>query len=170
MLKRPEASFRLSDFPTSGLVGLRITFAAYSSNITPAMENKTAIRAFLPLTFIFIISSSVFLVCRPLFTRWSTDTDVLIIGNIILFLATAISFYLYYKALLSKNAQVILRMVYGGILIKLVICLVAAFVYISIAGKGVSKGAIFGCLFLYFVYTYSEVAILMKMSKRSKHV
>ena len=130
------------------------------------MDIKKAARAFLPLTIIFVITSSLFLSLRSLFIQWGADTDVLVIGNIILFLATAFSFYLYYRSVNSKNAQVIVRMVYSGMIVKLFVCLVAAFVYISMAGKTVSKGAIIGCFIIYLIYTYTEVVILMKLSKQ----
>ncbi len=54
----------------------------------------------------------------------------MIVGNIILFLATAGSFSLYHKALRNNNVQVFLRMVYGGMFLKMMICLIAAFIYI----------------------------------------
>src|SRR5215831_12861318 len=130
------------------------------------MDIKKAARAFLPLTIIFVITSSLFLSLRSLFIQWGADTDVLVIGNIILFLATAFSFYLYYRSVNNKNAQVIVRMVYSGLIVKLIVCLVAAFAYISMAGKTVSKGAIIGCFIIYLIYTYTEVAILMKLSKQ----
>jgi len=134
------------------------------------MENKKAAKAFLPLTIIFVVISILFLSLRSLMLKWNADPDALIIGNIILFFATFISFYLYYRSLLSRNAQVILRMVYSGMILKLVICLAAAVVYISMAGKDVSKGAIIGCFIIYFLYTFAEVAILMNLSKQKKHV
>lgn len=134
------------------------------------MENKTAARSFLPLTIIFVITSGLLLTLRTLFDRWKIDPDVMIIGNLVLFLVTLFSFYLYYKALRTKNVQAFLRMVYGGMFLKMMICMIAAFIYIFTVRKGVSKGAIFGCMFLYFLYTFVEVAILMKLSKHQKNV
>jgi hypothetical protein len=58
---------------------------------------------------------------------------------------------------------------YGSVLVRMVVCLVAVFIYVSIVGKGVNKGAVFGCFFLYFVYTGVEVAILMKLMKQQKN-
>jgi hypothetical protein len=61
-------------------------------------------------------------------------------------------------------------MIYGGMFAKMLICLFAALIYIMIAKKGVSKGAIFGCMFLYFVYTFVEISIIMKLSRKDKYV
>ena len=132
------------------------------------MQPQSAARAFLPLTIIFVITSALLLIFRSLWESWGINPDVMMIGNIILFLATAGSFSLYNKAIRNNNVQVFLRMVYGGMFLKMMICLIAAFIYIVSVKKGVSKGAIFGCMFLYFVYTFVEVSILMKLSKQQK--
>jgi hypothetical protein len=132
------------------------------------MQPQSAARAFLPLTIIFVVTSALLLILRSLWESWGINPDVMIVGNIILFLATAGSFSLYHKALRNNNVQVFLRMVYGGMFLKMMICLIAAFIYIVTVKKGVSKGAIFGCMFLYFVYTFVEVSILMKLSKQQK--
>ena len=61
-------------------------------------------------------------------------------GNLLLFLVTVFSFILYRKALLAANTQAFLRNVYSGMLLKLFICMVAAFIYISAAGRSVKTG------------------------------
>lgn len=132
------------------------------------MQSQSAAKAFLPLTIIFVITSALFLTLRSLWQGWGISPDVMIVGNIILFLATAGSFSLYQKSLRSNNVQVFLRMVYGGMFLKMMICLIAALIYIVTFKKGVSKGAIFGLMFLYLVYTFVEVSILMKQSKQQK--
>ena len=134
------------------------------------MTNKTVLRSFRPLTLIFVITNALFLTSRARLSQWKVDTDVLIIGNLVLFAATALSFFLFSRSMGSKNAQAIVRTIYSGVLSKMMICLVAVFIYISIAGKGVNKAGIFGCMFLYLLYTTVEVTILMKLSKQNKHV
>lgn len=129
---------------------------------------QSAAKPFLPLTVIFVVTSALFIVLRSLWEKWGISPNVMIIGNMILFLATAASFSLYQKALRNNNVQVFLRMVYGGMFLKMMICLIAAFIYIVTVKKGVSKGAIFGCMFLYLLYTFVEISILMKLSKQQK--
>jgi hypothetical protein len=134
------------------------------------MERKTLMRAFLPVLLVFIISSALVVsVGNTLETRWNIDKDVVLIGNLVLFLATAISFFLYQKSLTDNRVQVFLRMIYSGMFIKMFICLITAFIYISTAGKSVSKGAVFVCMFLYFVYSFIEIAVLLKLSKQHKN-
>lgn len=133
------------------------------------MDNKIILKAFTPILVIFTISSGILVAFPALFTKMKIDASVMIVGNLILFVATLISFYFYYRSLRNNRVAVFLRFIYGGMFIKMMICMVTAFVYIMVTGKNVNKGAIFGCMFLYFVYTFVEVAILMKLSKQNKN-
>jgi hypothetical protein len=119
---------------------------------------------------IFIVTNALFLTSQARFSQWDIDVNVLIIGNLVLFAATAISFFLFTRSLNSKNPQAVVRTVYGGVLSKMMICLIAVFIYVSIAGKGVNKAGVFGCMFLYLLYTTFEVITLMKLSKQKKNV
>ena len=130
------------------------------------MENKT--RSFWPIVAIFVVVALLALAARNwLAERWNMDYLVLSVGNLVLFLATAFSFYLYSKALRNKNVQLFLRMMYSSLLVKMVFCLAATLIYLFVAGKGVNKAAIIGCFVLYMVYTYIEVKVLMRLSKNS---
>lgn len=133
------------------------------------MDKKTAAKAFLPITLIFLITSSFFVTGRSLLTKWGVDTDVLIIGNILLILLTAFSFYQHTKALRNKNIHAFLRMIKGSMLIKMGVCGVAALIYILASGKKVNSGGVLGFMFLYFLYTLTEAAIVMKLSKQNRN-
>jgi hypothetical protein len=134
------------------------------------MSNNPVSRSFRPLLLLFIITNALFITSRTRFVQWDVNTDVLIVGNVVLFAATAVSFYLFSRSMGSKNPLAIVRSVYGGVFSKMMICLITVFIYIIIAGKGVNKGGIFGCMFLYLLYTILEVVILMKLSKQKKNV
>jgi hypothetical protein len=133
------------------------------------MQTKVVRRSLLPIILIFIFTSALFIAGRSFLDRWNISQEVMIWGNIILFAVTLLSFYIYTRSFGSKNGYAITRSMYGSLVARMFICLIAVFIYISVAGSGVSKGAIFGCMFLYFVYTGAEVAILMKMSKHQKN-
>lgn len=133
------------------------------------MINKQG-RPFLPLLLIFIITSALLVVVPSLDFLWGMDRTVMLVGNIIIFVATFVSFQLYLKSLGNDNVHAFLRMIYGGMFAKMMLCLFAAVIYIIIAKKNVSKGAIFGCMFLYFVYTFVEISIIMKLSRKGKYV
>lgn len=129
-------------------------------------ENKTAGRPFLPIVLAFVLSSLLIWIVRGRLAGWDMDYRVLLLGNGILFLATAISFYLYSKALRNANVQAFLRMVYGSLIIKMVFVIAATLLYVFLAGREVSKHAIIGCFGLYILYTFLEVKVLMQLSKK----
>ncbi|HEX9514235.1 MAG TPA: hypothetical protein VF939_27270 [Puia sp.] len=130
------------------------------------MKNKAPGRPFLPIVIIFIVSSLFFLAARQWLAARNMDYIVLLSGNGILFLATALSFYLYSKALRNANVQVFLRMLYASLLIKMVFSLAATLLYLFLAGAAVSKSAIIGCFSLYVLYTYVEVKVLMRLIRK----
>ncbi|HUQ66781.1 MAG TPA: hypothetical protein VM101_11530 [Flavitalea sp.] len=126
-------------------------------------------RAFVPIVMIFAATTLLFIIIPSLTFLWNMDKKVMIAGNSILFVATFISFYLYSRSLNNNNVHAFLRMIYGGMFAKMMICLFAAFIYIMIVKKGVSKGAIFGCMLLYLVYTFVEISIIMKLSRKERY-
>ena len=131
------------------------------------MENKTTGRSFLPIVLTFVIISILILVIRPMLPGWQLGARVLLGGNVLLFLVTAASFYMYIKGLRNDNIQAFLRVMYGSLLVKLFVCLVAVFIYAAISHEGVSRSAIIGCFILYALYTFLEVRILLRLSKKS---
>ena len=116
---------------------------------------------------IFILANIILIILKNQIPG-DIDFAVLFVGNAILFVATLISFYLYRKAIINKNPHVFVRFVYGGLLLKMIICIAAALVYILIARNNVNKIALFGCFGLYIIYTFAEVRMLIQLSKQQK--
>jgi Na+-transporting NADH:ubiquinone oxidoreductase subunit NqrE len=104
-----------------------------------------------------------------LLAKWGADQTVLIVGNLILFIATLSSYLLSLRGLKSDNPNAVVRSVYGSFMIKFFTCIIAAFIYIISVKKDVNKPALFACMGLYLVYTFIEVSILTRMSKRKKN-
>ena len=129
------------------------------------MENKLQGRPILPISIAFFICSIGITVGRSLLLRWNTDFGVLLTANAILYGVTYISFILYSKALRNTNIQVFIRMVYGSLLVKMLVCLLAVVLYALLAGP-VNRNAILGSFVLYILYTYLEVKVLLKLSKK----
>jgi len=130
---------------------------------------RESVRAFVPVAVIFIVTTIIFIAVPTLDFLWNMDKRVMIAGNVILFIATLVSFYLFSRSLGNNNVHAFLRMIYGGMFAKMLICLFAALLYIMIAKKNVSKGAVFGLMFLYFVYTFVEISIIMKLSRKDRY-
>jgi hypothetical protein len=129
------------------------------------MQSK--LRALLPVLLVFIILNAFFIAGKNLLTRWNADQDVLIVGNLLLFLITLVSFFIAQKGLKNPNPHAFTRAVFGGILLKLVLCIVAATIYIATFKTNLNKPALFGCMGLYLVYTFMEVSVLTKLLRKA---
>lgn len=123
---------------------------------------------FLPVVAFFVVLNGAFIVGRNFFEDKGFDLNVLIIGNLLLFLITLLSLFMGKKGLNNPNPHAFVRSVYGSIMIKLFLCIIAALIYIAIFQKQLNKPALFTCMGLYLVYTFMEVSILMKMLKHKE--
>jgi hypothetical protein len=130
------------------------------------MKNKAYVRAFLPILAVFLVSSGLIIAGAAVLKQWNADSRVLLGGNELFFGLTAISFFLHIKSLRTPNPHVFVRTIYGGLIIKMMVCMVAALLYGWLT-KSVNKNAILGCFILYVVYTFLEVRVLMKFLKKS---
>jgi len=133
------------------------------------LSSNTGLKAFRPLLIVFLLINGGIVGARSLLAKWNISADVLLIGHIILFTATAVSFYFYYKSFQDSRPQTFVRFIYAGMFIKMALCLFSSFLYIMISGSEVNKGGIIGCLVFYMLYTILEVVILMKVSKQKKN-
>ena len=128
--------------------------------------NKEGVKHFRPACLIFIFLTAFFITGKSFLLRKGFDQEVLLIGNLFLFLITAVSFWMMSNGMKSKNTHAFMRNVYGGIMIKLFGCIILAAVYILSAKKNVNKPALFVCMFLYILYTFIEVKALMNLSAK----
>ncbi len=131
------------------------------------METKTPKhnRYLVPLILFFIVINGFLLVCRNWLTEKGFSVPVLQIGNLLLFALFLLSALMHRSAATVKpGSQAFLRPVYGGMLLKLFGCAIAAFLYIFIAGQ-VNKPAVFGCMFLYVVYTIIDLRTVLTGNK-----
>ena len=122
-----------------------------------------------PIILFFILLNALFLTGKNFLERSGFDQSVLIIGNLVLFAATLVSFVFSKQGLKSENPQAFVRSVYMSIMIKLFICLIAALIYIFLFRKNLNRPALFTCMGLYLVYTFIEVSVLTKMLKQKKN-
>ena len=118
-------------------------------------------RAFRLLILFFIIINGLTVVFRSRLEDKGVDTDVVIIGNLILFVVSAISIWMYSKAGNSNKSHGMVRNVYGGFMLKFFALIVAAMVYFYFA-REINKPAIFICMGLYLVYNFTGVMQVIK--------
>lgn len=131
------------------------------------MENKAAGRSFLPIPIVFLAVTLLIWAGQPVLAGWNADYRVLLGGNAVLLLVTSASFYLYIRGLRSKaNAYSFVRMMYGSLVVKMLVCLLAVAGYLMTPGPP-NKNGILGCFILYILYTYLEVKILTQLTRKS---
>src|SRR3954462_7414978 len=94
--------------------------------------NRNNRNPFFSIVAVFIILNALFLTQKNFLVRKGFDQSVLIIGNLILFVITALSLWLTRKSLDSNNPNVFVRSIYKSTMLKLFGCLAAAVVYIFI--------------------------------------
>ena len=128
--------------------------------------NKQFFRRFFPAIMIFLVLNSAFLAMMKKLENWGFDYSVLVIGNLLVFAISFLSYWMAVKGLTTKNNHAFFRWVYGSIMIKLFLLAGVAFAYIMMYKKEVNKPALFFCMGLYIIYTFIEVSALMKVNKQ----
>lgn len=121
-----------------------------------------------PMSVVFIFSNALLVAGKNMLAKWGIDQSVVIIGNLLLFLVSFISFLIFSKSLKSDNPNVSIRAMYSGVMIKLFVCIIAAFIYFSAAKPNVNKPGLFVCMGLYMLYTAVEVTSLTKLLRKQK--
>ena len=122
-----------------------------------------------PVIIFFIVLNIFFLADKSFLERHGFDQSVLIIGNVVLFGATILSFFFATRGLTANNPNAFVRSVYTSVMVKLFICIIAAVIYIFLFRKNLNKPALFTCMGLYLVYTFIEVSMLTKLLKEKKN-
>lgn len=131
--------------------------------------NQSTLKLLRPVIVVFILLSSFFVIGKEWLLKKGVDQDVVIIGNLLLFIVTLVTFMLTFRSLKSTNSYAFVRGMYSSFLIKFLVIAMAAFIYIMISKNGVNKPALFLCLGLYVIYTFFEVSTLLRVLKQKKN-
>ncbi len=106
---------------------------------------------------------------KAVFENAGIDGTVVLGGNMIIFIATTLSFVVSARSLRSTSPSAPVRSLYGSFMIKFFIIIIAAFIYIMMAKKEVNKPALMICAGLYLVYSTLEVFAVQKLLKQKKN-
>jgi len=126
-------------------------------------------KPWMPLLLLFIILNAFFLSGKRWLEKQGINQEVLIVGDLVLAIATGLSLYISVRSLRSPSPQAPIRAMYGSFMIKFFLCAIAAFIYIMIEKKNVNKPGLIACMGLYLVYTFMEVSALTKLLKQKKN-
>jgi hypothetical protein len=121
------------------------------------------------LAILFVLLNGVFLSANRVLAQWGIDVNVVIGGNLLLFIVTLISALLSRRSLKASNPNAFVRAMYASVMIKLFACIIAAFVYFTVVGKSVNKPGLFVCMGLYVIYTVVEISSLTKLLRAQKN-
>jgi hypothetical protein len=121
------------------------------------------------IVIVFIVLNGFFLSGKNMLSRNGFDQEVLIIGNLVLFIIRLFSIWINTRNSSNTNPQAFIRGIYLGTMIKLFVCAIAAFIYIFQFRSNVSKPSLFVCMGLYIVYTVIEVSVLTKFLRGKKN-
>lgn len=131
------------------------------------MQNRK--KPLLIVVILFVILNGFFIAGKSLLAKWGADHNVLIIGNLVLFLITMVSALIAIRNLNNPNPHAFVRGVFGSITIKLFAAMIAALVYIAMYKKDLNKPALFTLMGLYLLYTFLEVSSLTKLLKKNSN-
>jgi hypothetical protein len=123
-----------------------------------------------PLVIIFLVIGAAIFILRNTLQQQGIDWQVVMGGNVFIYVITIISIHLLSKGLHADNTNAFLRNAYSGILLKLMACAGAAFIYILASGDRLNKPGLFVCMGLYLVYSFVEMSVIMKQSNHRKNV
>lgn len=133
------------------------------------MSNAQSYRVFLPILLLFIVTVFLCQLFTARLNAWGVDPTVVIAGSLILLLASSVSLFLYQRAIRHANTMGFLRNTYSSLFFKLLVCAIAAIVYVMVTKDKVNKPGLFTCMFLYLVYTFLEMRSLMQWNKARRN-
>jgi len=131
--------------------------------------NKQRLSFIGPLVFVFAFITAFCLTGRSWLANYGLDADVIIIGNLVLFAVSLAAFLISSNSFRSSNPQSFVRAMYGSFMVKFFVVAIAAFIYIMMAKKNVSKPSLAACAVLYIIYTVLETRALTRLLKQKKN-
>jgi FtsH-binding integral membrane protein len=128
------------------------------------MKSKYSI----PLVVVFVLVTVISFLGATFLKDKGFNTNVILIGNLVLFATTLLSMFLLINGMLAKTTPNFLRSIYLSFMAKLFTCALGAFIYIKTANP-VNKPAIFVLLALYLVYAFLEIKGINRLTQDLKN-
>ena len=127
---------------------------------------QSPFRVLLPLILVFLVFLIFPFLLSDMLARYHIDNMVILGANALFFAISLISFYIQKRGMQNKNPHVFVRSVTGGMMIKMLFCILAVIAYVFYSGDSFNKRGIFISLFLYLIYLFTEVVVVMKLNKK----
>ena len=127
------------------------------------MTIKRAIR---PILILFVLVNLLGMTFYSNLPKSGLDPDVLLAGNLFVFIITVFSFWMLLRGLKAKSTTAFLSSIYGSFIIKLAISGLLTVAYAKLKGADMNTPEIFSSLFLYLIYTFLEVKGLLALIRK----
>ncbi len=127
------------------------------------MTTKRAIR---PILIFFVLINLLGMPFYSNLLKSGLDPDILLVGNLFVFIITVFSFWMLLRGLKAKSTTAFLSSIYGSFIIKLAISGLLTVAYAKLKGANMNTPAIFSSLFLYLIYTFLEVKGLLALIRK----
>lgn len=121
---------------------------------------------YLPFVIVFVLVATISFFLRESLAAVKISWQVVMGANLLLFLFAVLNSYAQLKTIANAKPAAVIRGVMLGTFLKLIGLAVAIVIYLVVAGQGRSKNAIFVGMGLYFVYTWLEVRISLRMKSK----
>lgn len=121
---------------------------------------------YLPFVIVFVLVSVASFLGRESLATIKISWQVVMGANLLLFLFAVLNIFAQLKTIAKAKPAAVIRGVMLGTFLKLIGLAVATVIYLVVAGPARSKNAIFVGMGLYFVYTWLEVRISLRMKSQ----
>lgn len=117
------------------------------------------------LTFLFFIVSAISFLASSQLAEHKVDSNVLLVGNVILYGSSLLALFMYGRAKRSKTTHGFTRQVYAAFVVKFFILITAAMMYFYFA-KEINTRAVFVCMGLYLIYHFLGASHAARVEKK----
>lgn len=121
---------------------------------------------YLPFVIVFVLVAITSFLWKESLATIKISWQVVMGANLLLFLFAMLNCYAQLKTIAKAKPAAVIRGVMLGTFLKLIGLAVATVIYLVVAGPARSKNAIFVGMGLYFVYTWLEVRISLRMKSK----
>ena len=122
-------------------------------------------KGFLPIFVLFIVFTALFFVLRNTLTQLGFDINILLWGNLFLFILSSLSFFIQFKALQADSPQLFTRYFYLSFAAKFLLVAITVLVY-AYNAKTINRNSILLCMALYIVYVFVELSFVLKTLRK----
>lgn len=118
-----------------------------------------------PILIVFFILSALILLTRSLLTRYQIDPTLLLGANLFFVFVSFLTMSIQLRGMNHQNPHVFVRSVLSGMILKMVLCLLATFIYVVASGPLFNKRGVLISLSFYLIYLAVEVITLTKLNR-----